>query len=151
MTEYTESRNFLYETRRCYTWVSLIQIFEIRIPVELKRLGSSLVVCSEYIKFKGKEMIYHRFMIKGMNRFARRRRIEKFFFSNKKNWSLLLLFVCDDHAERSEICQGDEMGRYRFRKGGTSRRITTERFTSLITTRGRPPGSILVTGLFVFH
>lgn len=45
-----------------------------------------------------------------------------------------------------EICQGDEMERYRCRKGGTSRRTSTGRFTSLTITQGKPPGSIQETG-----
>jgi len=44
--------------------------------------------------------------------------------------------------ERSKICQGDGMGRYRFRKGGTSPRTSTGRCISSITTRGKLRGSI---------
>ncbi|KAJ8679665.1 hypothetical protein QAD02_015452, partial [Eretmocerus hayati] len=45
----------------------------------------------------------------------------------------------------SKICQGDGMGRYRFRTGGTLRRTTMEKSTSLTTTQGRQLGSIHVT------
>lgn len=50
------------------------------------------------------------------------------------------------NSERSEICQGDGMGRYRFRKGGTSPRTLTARFTSSITIHEKQRGSIRVTG-----
>ena len=48
--------------------------------------------------------------------------------------------------ERSEICQGDGMGRYRFRKGGTSRKTLMEKCISSITTQEKQRGSILETG-----
>lgn len=48
--------------------------------------------------------------------------------------------------ERSEICQGDEMGRYRFRKGGTLPRTLTGRCILSIIIREKPPGSIQGTG-----
>lgn len=48
--------------------------------------------------------------------------------------------------ERSEICQGDGMGRYRFRKGGTSRETLMEKCISSITTQEKQRGSILETG-----
>lgn len=41
------------------------------------------------------------------------------------------------------------MGRYRFRKGGTSPRTSTGRCTSSITTRGKLRGSILEIGTYV--
>lgn len=44
--------------------------------------------------------------------------------------------------ERSEICPGDGMGRYRFRTVGMSPMTSTGRCTSSITTRGRLRGSI---------
>ena len=50
------------------------------------------------------------------------------------------------NLERSEICQGDGMGRYRFRTGGMSPRTLTGRCTSLITTREKPRGLIPETG-----
>lgn len=50
------------------------------------------------------------------------------------------------YVERSEICQGDGMGRYHFRTGGTSPRILMGRCTSSIITHGKPPGSIPETG-----
>lgn len=49
-------------------------------------------------------------------------------------------------VERSEICQGDGMGRYHFRTGGTSPRILMGRCTSSIIIHGKPPGSIPETG-----
>ena len=48
--------------------------------------------------------------------------------------------------ERSEICQGDGMGRYRFRKGGTSHKILMEKCISSIITQEKQRGSILETG-----
>lgn len=48
--------------------------------------------------------------------------------------------------KRIEICQGDGMGRYRFRKDGTSPRTSMERCTSSITTRGKLRGSTRGTG-----
>lgn len=49
--------------------------------------------------------------------------------------------------ERSEICQGDGMGRYRFRKGGTSHKILMEKCISSIITQEKQRGSILETGM----
>lgn len=52
--------------------------------------------------------------------------------------------------ERSKICQGDGMGRYRFRKDGTSPRTSTGRCTSSITTRAKLHGSILEIGTYAY-
>lgn len=49
--------------------------------------------------------------------------------------------------ERSEICQGDGMGRYRFRKGGMLPGTMMERCISSIITPGRLRGSILGIGM----
>lgn len=50
--------------------------------------------------------------------------------------------------ECSKICQGDEMGKYRFRKGGTLLKILMEKYTSLIIIPEKLLGSIPGIGKF---
>lgn len=113
------------------------------------------VLCTSYIlifSFSHCFIFFFFFLPKGENLSLLPLRVKSLFFwfedciSVVRRCKTICWLIGMKFVERSEICQGEGMGRYRFRKGGTWHRTLTERYTSSTITHAKQPGSILEIG-----